>query len=243
MSQSSFQTTRWTIVIASGGEGREARQALSELCSDYYGPVVGFLRAQGFAEHEARDKAHDFFVAILDGSGFRGARPEKGKFRSYLLGALRNFLINQKVAKGRLKRGGHLVIQSMNADPEKGPLWEPADHHMEPVDASFEREWAITVVTLAVSQLQTEQILSGNGDQFSLLKDWLSTDCPPRSQADVAQKLGMSEGAIKVAIHRLRKRFRELVRGEVARTVGDPSEVDAEMKVLLEALSRAPEPR
>jgi len=235
---SSFQTTRWTVVIASGGEGREARQALSELCSDYYGPVVSFLRMRGKPDQEARDLAHDFFLAVLDGSGFRGARPEKGKFRSYLLGALRNFLINQRIAKGRLKRGGHLLIQSIHGKAdEDSPGFEPADGNADAVDSSFEREWAITVVSLAVSQLQTEQILAGNGDQFALLKDWLSNDNPTRSQADAAARLNMTEGAIKVAIHRLRKRFRELIRQEVERTVGDPSEVEPEMKTLLEALS------
>lgn len=224
----SFHTTRWTLVRNSRGDTAEARDALAQLCELYYGPVLAFLRREGRDEDAARELAHGFFSKVLAGDFLGEAASDRGRFRSYLLGSLKHFLAKRRRDESREKRGG---------DAEHLPL--EAEHQITPpaTDAFFDREWALAILDRALAALQAEEEEAGKATQFEALKPWLAGSSEPEPQEACAARLGMSSGALKVAIHRLRKRFRELVRGEIAATLDDPADLDQEMRHLVEALA------
>ena len=239
--RSDFAATRWTLVARSRGETPEARAALSELCGAYYNAVLAFLCKEGRREEEARDLAQDFFARILGGSGFAGADQARGRFRSYLLGALKHFLSEARQKAQRQKRGGGIVPDSLdagieNADGESGEMQIP-DITSVPPDASFDREWALEVMKRALGSLEQEMTEKRKKDQFEILKPWLAGDGGTISQAEAGQRLAMTESAVKVTVHRLRKRFGELVRSEIAQTLRDPAQAEEELAHLIAALS------
>ncbi len=233
-----FAPTRWTLVLRARGESVESRAALSELCEAYYQPVLRFLRREGRDEDAARELAHDFFARVLAGRAFDGADPGRGRFRSYLLGALSHFLADQRDHARRLKRGGGIAPQSLDepGGTDTSPGFQVADLAAAAQDANFDREWALTVMGRALAALQKEFSAVEKLDEFETFKPWLMGDVATGSQADVARRLGLSEGAVKVTIHRLRKRFRTAVRSEIAQTLRDPALVDEELRHLIEAL-------
>jgi len=233
-----FSPTRWTLVLRARGKSDEGRAALSELCEVYYQPVLRFLRREGSEEDAAREQTHDFFARVLAGSGFDGADPERGRFRSYLLGALKHFLADQRDHARRLKRGGGLAPDSLDAPvgTDTSPGFQLADPAATARDGFFDREWALAVMDHALAELQKEFSETGKAAQFEMLKPWLVGDTPAASQADAARRLDLTEGAVKVTIHRLRRRFREVVRAEIAQTLRDPALVDEELRHLVEAL-------
>jgi DNA-directed RNA polymerase specialized sigma24 family protein len=200
--------------------------------------VLRFLRREGRNEDAARELTHDFFARALTGGAFDGADPERGRFRSYLLGALKHFLAGQRAQSQRLKRGGGVAPESLDApggtDTSTG--LQVADHVATDRDACFDREWALTVMDRALALLQKEFGDAGKSDQFETLKSWLMGDTTELSQAEAARRLELSEGAVKVMIHRMRKRFRAVVRAEIAQTLRDPAFVDEELHHLIEAL-------
>lgn len=236
-----FATTRWTRVLAARGDSDAARTALSELCSAYYGPVLAYLRSTGVGAEDARDVAHEFFVGLLSRDALSGADPARGRFRSYLLGALKHFLARRRLHAGRLKRGGGAEHRSIEAELAAGQS-PPATAPSENWDAVFDHEWAVTLVETALDRVQAEARASGAATEatFEALKPWLSFEADPGSQADAAARLGLSEGATKVAIHRLRKRFRDIVRESVAHTLPDGETVEDELRHLVEALGAPP---
>jgi len=239
-STSPFAPTRWTLIQRARGETPEARAALGELCEAYYQPVLRFLRREGRDEDSARELTQEFFARILAGGAFDEADPERGKFRSYLLGALKHFLADQRKAEQRLKRGSGVTPESLDAPGagfEDSPGVEVAEPTILPRDADFDREWALTVMERALKQMQKEFAETGKAEQFDALKPWLMGESPSMSQSEAARQLGLSEGAVKVVIHRLRKRFRDTVRTEIAQTLRDPSMVVEELRHLVEALS------
>lgn len=234
---SSFHDTRWTLVARSRGGDAAARGALSELCAAYYGPVVAFLRREGREEDAARELAHDFFSRLLEGGAIDGADRERGRFRSYLLAAVKRFAADQRERAGALKRGGGSVpvsLQSGGTDTEPGLQVEDAQV-MVP-DAAFDREWAMTLLARALTTLKQTLTGEGKADHFSVLKPWLTMAGEDQPQAVAASQLGISEAAVKVAIHRLRQRFREAVRAEIAQTVPTPEAVEEELASLRAAL-------
>ena len=235
---SPFAPTRWTLVQRARGESAESRAALSELCEAYYQPVLRFLRREGRDEDAARELTHDFFARILAGGGFDGADPERGRFRSYVLGALRHFLADQRDHARRLKRGSGVLPESLDVPvgTDTSPGFQVADPAATTHDVVFDREWALTVMGRALSALQKEFAEAGKQDEYDTLKPWLMGDVATGSQADVARRLDLTEGAVKVTIHRLRKRFRGLVRAEIAQTLREPALVDEELRHLIEAL-------
>ncbi|MEW6158122.1 MAG: ECF-type sigma factor [Verrucomicrobiota bacterium] len=236
-SRETFVTTRWTQVMAARGDSAEARNALGELCATYYAPVVAFLRREGRTEDTARELAHEFFAQVLAGRAFANANPERGRFRSYLLGALRNFLANDRLRAGREKRGGQIVHQPLALETDgPGAAEIPATHH-HAADTEFDREWALSLLAQALKQLEFESREHGSGREFEILKPWLTGETTGQSQAEAARVLACAEGAVRVAIHRLRRRFRALVKSELARTVHDPQEVADELRYLIEVLS------
>jgi DNA-directed RNA polymerase specialized sigma24 family protein len=227
-----FRTTRWTQVSRAKADSPEGRRALAELCNAYYEPVTTFLRYELRDADGARELAHDFFAHLLAGGTIARAEQERGRFRSYLLGAVKHFLSNHRQAGRRLKRGGGVEKISLNGTeacsvPDAGVL-SP--------DAAFDRQWALTVVAHALETLRLECVVEGRGDFFELVKPWLTGDTARGDQTALAASCGMNANALKVAVHRLKRRFRQLLKAEVAGTLDDPALVEAEMRALFAAL-------
>ena len=238
-SSPAFAPTRWTLILRARGGTPEARLALGELCEGYYQPVLRFLQREGRDEDASRELTQEFFARILGDRGFDQADPERGRFRSYLLGALKHFLADQRKHEQRLKRGGGAVAESLDASPTDDDVssLHVADTSTPAPESFFDREWALAVMARALEALEKEFTTAGKPEQFDALKPWLIGEAPSMSQADAARQLGLNEGAVKVVIHRLRKRFRDAVRTEIAQTLRDPSLVDEELRHLIEALS------
>lgn len=236
-SSSTFVTTRWTRVLAARGDSEEARTALSELCSAYYGPVVAFLTHSGCGDAEPREVAHEFFARLLARDGLSGAERTRGRFRSYLLGAVKHHVANRRLHASREKRGGTVDHQPLLIGTDSAMELPVAAPHATGLDRLFDREWALAVVERALGVLEHEAVAEGSARQFAELKRWLSLEETPGSQAEVAGRLGINEGAVKVAIHRLRRRFRELVRAEVAQTLPEGDHLNAEMRHLVDSLA------
>jgi RNA polymerase sigma-70 factor (ECF subfamily) len=227
-----FRTTRWTQVSRAKAESPEGRRALAELCNAYYEPVAEFLRCKLRDADAARELTHDFFAHMLAGGTIARAGQERGRFRSYLLGAVKHFLSHHREAQRRLKRGGGAENISLN-DTEVGSM--PDARVLSP-DAAFDRQWALTVVAHALEALRQECVADRRADFFELVKPWLTGDAARGDQTALAASCGMSANALKVAVHRLKRRFRELLKAEVAGTLDDPALVEAEMRVLYAAL-------
>ncbi len=231
-----FATTHWSLVAAASGDEvsqTRAREALEKLCRAYWYPLYAFARQRGYSSDDAQDVTQSFFARILETGGFASADPERGRFRSYLLGALKHFLANEWHRARAQKRGGGVTLLEWDAlDPEARYALEPA--RSTDLDACFDREWALETTTRAVSRLRVEWRDRGKVGLFEALEGSLSGDGPDRSEA--AARLGMTAGAVKTAVYRLRKRYRELLRAEIAETVSDPSDVDVEMCYLVDAL-------
>jgi DNA-directed RNA polymerase specialized sigma24 family protein len=234
---SKFALTRWTLVERTRGASPEAKAAMRELCEAYYAPVVAFVRREGYPGDCARDLTHEFFVRLLDADSIGGADRNCGRFRSYLLGAVKHFLMNQKRESAREKRDGGVGHVAIGPGTDTSPGIDPADGRSPSPDAMFDREWALVIIDRALAALEAEYGAAGDGEQFAALKPWISPAGPLQAQTETASQLKMSEGALKVAIHRLRKRFRELVRADIAQTLDDPAELDSEMQHLVEALA------
>jgi RNA polymerase sigma-70 factor (ECF subfamily) len=234
-----FATTHWSLVVAAQADEASqthARKALEELCRAYWYPLYAFVRYRGYSSNDAQDLTQSFFARIIETGGFASADPKRGRFRSYLLGAMKHFLANQWHRAQAQKRGGGGTFVELDAlNPEARYALEAAPQATDP-EASFDRDWALETTARAMQKLRAESEASGKGELFEVLKGSLSGMEPDRS--DTAARLGMSTGAVKVAVHRLRKRYRELLRAEIAHTVSDPSDVDDEMRHLVDALRR-----
>lgn len=233
----SFAATRWTLVLAARGKSGEARQALSALCEAYYAPVVAFLRRGGRKDDDARELAHGFFAQVLTGGQFDAADRATGKFRSYLLGALKHWQRDQWRSAQAARRGGNVEHVALGTGTETSVGFDPAAPADGLADVAFDRQWALTVLERALAALAAEFEQSGKSDWFKALRPWLSGDPPARSSAELAPVLNMSPGAVKVAIHRLRQRFRAKVKSEIALTLSHGSEdVSAELDYLIRVL-------
>jgi DNA-directed RNA polymerase specialized sigma24 family protein len=231
-----FAPTRWTLVLAARGNTPEARAALSDLCASYYEPVLRFLRREGRDPDSARELAQEFFSRVLTGSGFAAADPARGRFRSYLLGALRHFLRDQRARIASVRRGGGIVPESI--DPaEDGPGLQVAADTSDDALA-FDREWAFNLMRRGLDRLSAEYVADGKASLFEVLKPWLGASSPTDHESAESTPSGLSPGALKVAVHRLRRRFRQIIRAEVADTVPDPADIDAELHHLVEVMAR-----
>ena len=232
---SSFAATRWTVVAQAKGGDTAAKAALSELCANYYAPVVAFLRSRGGNQDVAREQAHAFFARVLEGGALDGADPARGRFRSYLLGAVKHFLGDAHDRSLTEKRGGGIEPVPLDAHATDGGIAIPAPAAPE-TELAFDRQWALTLISRALEVVGGDLRDAGKAEHFDALKPWLSGESPALSQAETARTLGMSEGAAKVAIHRLRQRFREAVKAEIAQTVRDAADVEDELRHLLAVL-------
>lgn len=223
--------------MASRGGSSEAQAALSDLCAAYYAPVVAFLRAEGRAEDAARELAHAFFARVIERQSLGGADPQRGRFRSYLLGALKHFLADERDRAHAAKRGGGEAPLPLGGTSNTTTSIELPDANVPAPDREFDRKWALTVLHRALAALEAEHTETGERKHFEVLKPWLMGETEGLSQADAARALSMNQSAVKVAVHRLRKRFRELVKAEIAQTLTDPTEVSQELKHLVAALA------
>ena len=233
-----FAPTHWSVVLAAaGGDSPGAAEALSRLCRDYWYPLYAFVRRKGFAPHEAQDLTQDFFARLLEKNLLKAADPARGKFRSFLLGSLQNFLNNEWDRRQAGKRGGQAVILSLDdTTAEDRYRMEPA-HELTP-EKIFERRWALTLLETVHAQLKAECLAEGKGAQFEVLQIYLSGEPSDGNYEESAARLGIKEGAARVAVHRLRKRLGQLLKKEVGRTVADPQDVNEEIGHLLAALGR-----
>jgi RNA polymerase sigma-70 factor (ECF subfamily) len=229
-----FPTTRWTLVVAAGDRHRkEARSALVSLCENYWYPLYAFLRRRGYPADEAQDLTQEFFTRLLEGRYLARADREKGRFRSFLLTSLKFFVADEEDRRRARKRGGGQIVPLEFSSGEERYQREPA--HDETPERIFERRWAISVLDRVIEKLRDEFVQHGRPEHFERLKVFLlgQSDAP---YAALAREMSTSEGALKVAIHRLRKRYRELFRQEIADTVADPADVASELRYLASAL-------
>jgi len=233
---SRFPTTRWTLVVAAGDPHRkDARSALVSLCENYWYPLYAYLRRRGHPADQAQDLTQEFFTRVLQGRYLDRADPEKGRFRSFLLTSLKFFVADEKDRQRAQKRGGGALVPLELSSGEDRYQREPA--HDETPERIFERRWALAMLDRVVERLRNEFVHHGRPEHFERLKMFLlgQAEAP---YAALAGEMNTTEGALKVAIHRLRKRYRELFREEIADTVADPAEVEPELRFLAAVLSK-----
>lgn len=235
-SPATFVTTQWTHVLEACGDSPEAKAALSDLSAAYYAPVLAFIRLNAPNEDAARDLTQEFFARLFARHGIATVDPQRGRFRSFLLGAVKHFLADMRHHDHRLKRGAGQPMESIDAGTDTSPGLQLPDPKAPSPDREFDRKWALTLLDRALATLAREHEVSGKAGHFEALKPWLTGDTENISQAEAAARLGMNEGAVKVAIHRLRRRFREVIKHEISQTVSDPGQVDEELHCLLEAI-------
>lgn len=226
-----FHSTRWTLVRRAQGRGDEARAALSDLCAIYYEPVLQFACRWCGSEDRARDLAHGFFEDLLARESLGAADPSKGRFRSYLLAAVKHFLCHQREREMAAKRGGTLEHVPLDETLEESGMLPAWDH-------AFDRAWALALIRRALDSLALEMERSGKSELFHRLRPWLDGGASGEA-VDAAAALGLSPSAFKVAIHRLRERFRRHVRAEITATTTDPAETEAEFRHLVAVLVEA----
>lgn len=232
-----FATTQWSVVLRAGSSDEgESRDALATLCQAYWPPVFTYIRHRGNDPDTARDLTQGFFAALLERRGIAEARQERGRFRSFLLGSVKNFLADEHDRQSAVKRGGGRAPISIDDATWESVLavQEPATH-LTP-EAIFEQRWALALLERARRDLDDEMERSGGGERFRRLHPYLASDATaPYRQ--LASELNMTESAVRVALHRLRHRFGVKLREHVAQTVDDPAKTEDELRHLIQALS------
>ena len=227
-----FATTHWTVVLAAGQRHTpSADAALEELCRTYWFPLYAYVRRRGHAKADAEDLVQAFFARLLAKNFLANLASERGKFRAFLLAALKHFLANEWDKTQAQKRGGgstHFSLDWQTADSK----FQLATQNEPSPDQAFDREWALALLTKVIERLQAECAADGKAKLFAQLKTFLMAGGGDSAQAEVAKVLGMEEGAVRVAIHRLRKRYRQLLRDEIAHTLADTAMVEEEMRAL-----------
>jgi RNA polymerase sigma factor (sigma-70 family) len=232
-----FVTTHWSVVLSAGGNDTAcARDALARLCQTYWFPLYAHARRRGNSPHDAQDLTQEFFARLLDRQSLAAADPSRGRFRSFLLAAMNHFLADEWHKARAQKRGGSGEVLSLDfaAAEERFDL-EPADAATP--DKAFDRQWALTLLNTVLDRLEAEYQREGKHELFAALKQTLAGSRETQPYAELAETLGMNEGAIKTAVHRLRRRYRELLQAEINHTVESPAEAREEMDYLFKTLS------
>jgi DNA-directed RNA polymerase specialized sigma24 family protein len=231
-----FHTTRWSQVTQAKQPSDEGREALRALCAAYYSPVLVFLRRERRDRDAARELAHEFFERVLEGESIGGADRTQGRFRSYLLGAVKHFLGHRREAEQRLRRGAGAKPLSIEMETEGSAVLAIADEGNLSPDAAFDRQWALTVLTRSLRLLRQECETAGCEELFNQLQPWLTGEAGHGDQAALAATLGMNMNSLKSAVRRLKQRFRALVKTEIGSTLEVGTSVDDEMNALFAAL-------
>jgi RNA polymerase sigma-70 factor (ECF subfamily) len=233
-----FRTTRWTVVLAAAHrDSSTAQEALAQLCQMYWYPLYAYIRRRGNNPTDAEDLTQGFFERLLEKDYLGDLTPGMGRFRSFLLTALNHYLANEWDRAQTRKRGGDRVIVSLDdQDAETRYQFEPVEN-VTP-ETLFEQRWALTVLERVLARLREEFVASEKAGLFDQLKGFLSADQPEGAYRDVAARTGLKEGTVKVAVHRLRRRYGELLRAEIAETVHEPGEVEDEVRHLISVLAR-----
>ncbi len=232
-----FATTHWTVVLAAGKRHTpQSDHALEELCRTYWFPLYAYVRRRGHNKQDAEDLVQEFFARFLGKNYLAGLSAERGRFRAFLLASLKHFLANEWDRLRAQKRGGgaaHLSLDWQTADTK----FQVAATNEPSPDKAFDREWALALLAKVIERLQQECAADGKAKLFEQLKIFLMAGKGEAAHGEVAQTLGMEEGAVRVAVHRLRKRYRVLLRDEIAQTLTDESQVDEEMRALFGAFA------
>ncbi len=227
-----FATTRWTVVLGAGADSSpDARQALGELCRTYWYPLYAYARRCGQGPEDAEDLVQGFFTRLIEQHLLKGLQRDGGRFRSFLLTCFKRFMSDARDHAGRIKRGGGQEVLSLDADMAEGRYQlEPKDV-LDP-EKIFERRWALTVLETVLARLKTELESEGKGKLFQNLQALVVGETGAARQKEVAARLGLSEGAVAVTVHRLRQRYRGMLREEISQTVSRPEEVEDEIRHL-----------
>jgi RNA polymerase sigma factor (sigma-70 family) len=232
-----FATTHWTVVLAAGQRHTpQSDHALEQLCRTYWFPLYAYVRRRGHNRQDAEDSVQAFFARFLAKNYLAGLNAERGRFRAFLLASLKHFLINEWKKSQRLKRGGGEKNLSLDWQTADAKFQVAATNEPSP-DKAFDREWALALLAKVIDALQKECEADGKAKLFEQLKIFLMAGKAESAQSETAKILGMEEGAVRVAIHRLRKRYRQLLRDEIAQTLTDPAQVDEEMRALFGAFA------
>ena len=232
-----FATTHWTVVLAAGKRSTpQSDGALEELCRSYWFPLYAYVRRHGHNKEDAEDLTQAFFARFLEKNYLEGLSAERGRFRAFLLASLKHFLINDWKKSQRQKRGGGEMPLSLDWQTADTIFQVAAVNEPSP-DKAFDREWALALLAKVIERLQKECEADGKAKLFGQLKIFLTAGKGELSHAEAATKLGMDETAVRVAVHRLRKRYRQLLRDEIAQTLADDADVDEEMRALFGAFS------
>jgi RNA polymerase sigma factor (sigma-70 family) len=231
-----FPSTHWSRVVAAGGPGGpKARESLAALCNAYWYPLYAYIRRRGYSSEQAQDLTQDFFTRILEKGLFAEADPERGRFRSFLRTVCSHYLTNRRATARTLKRGGGRPAISIDAAGAEGRYVREFAHELTP-ERIFDRTWALTLLGRVFSQLRSEYEDAGRAETFEALEVFLTDGTRAASHASTAHKLGITEGAVRVAVHRLRRRYGDILRREIAATLDDPAEIDDEIQGLFTAL-------
>ncbi|HEY2952750.1 MAG TPA: sigma-70 family RNA polymerase sigma factor [Verrucomicrobiae bacterium] len=233
-----FTTTHWSVVLqAKHGSASQAGEGLARLCQTYWPPIYAYLRREGHAPADAEDLAQGFFVHLFEQDFLSHLRHRQGKFRSFLLKFLKHYLSDERDKARAQKRGGGQTFLSLDElKEEERRAFEPSDALT--AEQAYERRWAQTLMERAVARLRREYADAGQAELFDQLKDLQPGERGARSYADIGARLGLSEAAVKSAAHRLRLRHRDVLRSEIAATVGRPEDVDEEIRHLIQVLGR-----
>lgn len=234
---SRFQTTSWSLVVAAGKPDTEARAALASLCQTYWRPVYSFVRRTGYPPDEAQDLAQSFFTVLMEKNYLGDANRQRGRFRSFLLTSVKHFLANEWDRANALKRGGGQTLVSIDVMEAEG-WYGPSAVELTTPERLFERRWALSVLGRVMTRLRADFADLGKAPLFEKMSVFLNGDPDGAHYEVLAAELGMSSGALRVAVHRMRRRYRNILRAEIAETVSTPEEVDDEIRFLLSALSK-----
>ena len=234
--QRRFATTHWSIVLAAGRRHTPgSREALEALCRAYWYPLYAFVRRRGRAADDAQDLVQEFFAYLLDKHTLDAADPERGRFRTFLLTVFQRFLSKQHERAAAQKRGGGVRVDSIDISTAEDRYQREPFHELTP-ERVYERRWALTLLEQVLAQIEKEYAAKSKTELFDRLKVFLTGSAADTSHAEVAAALGLTPGAVKVSVHRLRRRYRELLREQIAETVAAPDEVEDELNHLLTAL-------
>lgn len=231
-----FRTTQWSMILEAGSDDSvRSAAAMEELCQRYWYPLYAYVRRRGHAHADAADLTQSFFTRLLEKSSIADVSPDAGRFRSYLLTSMKNFLINEWDSANRIKRGGGAKSFSLD-DSTAEELYQREPAYLAAPDKLFDHRWAVSVLEVVLARLRTEFAASERADLYEVLKPALTADKLGEPYSAIAAKFGLTEGALRVAIHRMRKRLGELLRAEIAETVEKPADVEEELRYLLQAL-------